>query len=404
LKVAGRSVRLFLSHSSHAEGSEAVLKAVVAALTARDINVLYDKREIRMGYEWRERINAMLAGCDAAAFMLTGDALASEWVLKEANILRWRRSRSTDFRILPVLYGALDDATREASDVWRELADLQCGQAETADEVAEIIADKLASLTGNLDPTPLEVMAGDIEQYLAQRVHPARLQRAVQELGEDVPWDSDGRSSPLAFRIARWMLSQPPPALEVLAVTLKQLVSESDRATLLEYVLPLWVDPAAATWLTPARELPAGCHGVGIACTRPADTVDHFLRRAHVPDEPPPVLWMNAIGDGADAADIEVELKLVVAKHLERRSRRTPLPIDVERACQRPWLVALPLPTDPGVIGDLQDRHKNLTFIFWAPFGADVEAPSASAVAWVDPRLEPDDEQAVWDDYYAAVA
>jgi hypothetical protein len=402
--VAGRQIRLFLSHSSHAQGSVKNLEAVVEALKNRKITVLYDKREIKTGDEWRERIHAMLAGCDAAAFLLTDDALASKWVLKEAHILLWRRSRSTDFQILPVSTGVDDDAACTASDVWRELKELKCGCAQHADDVAEIIAVTLQSLADDLDPTPLELMAGDIEQYLAKRVPATRMQRALQELGEDVPWDADGRTGALAFRIGRWMLAQPPPALETMAAKLKQLVTQHHRAALIEYVLPLWVDPEAAAWLTPAGEPPPGRHAVAIACDRPEDTVDHFLRRAHMPDEPPPLLWMTAAGDGPDAADIDAELKVVVAKHLKRRSRRTPRPIDVERACARPWLVALPLPDDAAVVADLQDRYGNLTFIFWARFEGNAGGPSASSVAWVDPGLHPDEEQSVWDDYYAAVA
>src|SRR4051794_21042953 len=158
------------------------------------MTVLYDKREITTGDEWRLRINAMLAGCDAAAFLLTDDALTSKWVLKEANILLWRRSRSRDFRVLPVQFGAHDHATREASEVWRELEMLQCGCAETPDDVAEIILGRLESVAAELDPTPLELMAGKIDLYLAREVPPAWMQRALRQLGEEVSWDSDERS------------------------------------------------------------------------------------------------------------------------------------------------------------------------------------------------------------------
>jgi hypothetical protein len=403
--VAGRPVRLFISHSSHAPGSLDALKSLAGELGARGVDVLFDKTQITTGDEWRKVINAMLADCDAAAFVITDDAIDSRWVLKEANILLWRRALSAEkFLVLPVQYGALDADGLKESQLWDELSPLQLGRADTANAAADLIAAKLVPLGEMLEDTPLERMAIEIATHLDGVPKPLLLQ-ALLKLGEPLP--ATVEPAEFARAIARWILAQEPPALTRMAEALGSLGERfvtDELVPVLEYVMPLWVDPDAASWLTRPGLRLGKCRGVGIACTRPKETITHFLRRAHVPGHDPGALWLNAVDDGTDADDVERELKEVLSRAMFDRTRREPRDRDVERQLtQRSRFVVLQLPEDKSVVETLHDRYGNLRWVFHAP----IEPPrpgAADAVAWVTPELPAGAEDAVWDDYWDATA
>jgi hypothetical protein len=401
--VAGRPVRLFISHSSHAAGSLDALTTIAETLKGRGIDVRYDKTEITTGDEWRQVINAMLADCDAAAFIVTPGALTSEWVLKEANILLWRRARNPDFLVLPVCYGEVDAQALTDSTLWKELEPLQLGQADTPDAAAGLIADKLAPLGEMLDPTPLGLMAIEIAARLEQAPKPL-LHRARLKLDPAAPATVD--PGELADAIARWMLAQEPPALKQMAAALSELGDrfvKDDLEALLDYVMPLWVDPDAASWLTRPGLRVADRHGIGIACTRPDDTVEHFVKRAHVPGWAPEALTLNAIADGADADDIEREVKNLVRNMMEKRRRGHPArDRDIDRLLKDGQLfVAVPLPDDESVITALRARYARLNLVFHAPI-SEPRPGAAGSVAWITPALKPTEEDSVWADYWQA--
>src|SRR3954447_5277223 len=125
--MPSRSLRVFVSHSSRSEDDRRWLTELVRGMRTGDdaVEVLYDREEIAPGQRWREVINQMLAECHAAVVLLTDAAMGSDWVLKEATIVRWRYDMEYDrgagrprFILLPVVRSGVDRAALAVNRLW----------------------------------------------------------------------------------------------------------------------------------------------------------------------------------------------------------------------------------------------------------------------------------------------
>ncbi|MBM3525091.1 MAG: toll/interleukin-1 receptor domain-containing protein, partial [Alphaproteobacteria bacterium] len=94
--------RIFVSHSSHDDAARNFIDELRAVLTSEGYDVLVDRDGHRPGEAWTPELHRWLAECDAAILMFSPDALASDWVFKEATILTFRASVHRDVRLLPV--------------------------------------------------------------------------------------------------------------------------------------------------------------------------------------------------------------------------------------------------------------------------------------------------------------
>ncbi len=411
--MGNRRLRVFVSHSSHVPDEQDRLEALVNGLRAGEdgVEVLYDKEQITEGARWREVINAMLAECDAAVILITPSALQSFWVLKEATILRWRYDRNPEFHIS--VWSDVDRAELK-NQRWDpiDLPEIQFVTCEGAAEIAAAVKEKLAPLTAQLQPSPLDSLAGEIAHLLADA--PAiHLQSALDSLDERIPFGiSDGHAR-LANAIARWILRQPPPALSRMAATLTRLGATFPAAharKILDVVAPMWVELDAASSFVRADWRHPGFRDVAIMCKRPTQTVKQYVNRAHQPLRPPPVLHLNGVTGGAHVDDVIRELRGEFRRHLEPRRQQSMDDSDVDEFLgwtEQRFYVELQLPDDRQVVTALQGRYPRVTFVFSAlpqVCWPDGSPPVAAGVGWVAPALDPQLEDEVLRDYDDAQA
>jgi hypothetical protein len=84
---------IFISHSSRDDDAARALRERLSQVLAHEPyqhTILLDETGIQAGNLWRPKLYRWLAECGGAVLMLTEQALASEWVKKEAAILLWR--------------------------------------------------------------------------------------------------------------------------------------------------------------------------------------------------------------------------------------------------------------------------------------------------------------------------
>jgi hypothetical protein len=287
--MEGRRLRVFVSHSSHATNALARLEVLVKGLRAgrNGVEVLFDKEQITEGTRWREVIHAMLAECDAAIILVTPDALKSPWVLKESTILRWRFDRDPEFPLLPVVSAKVSRAELEKNRLWDpiDLPAIQYLAGDGPSAIAASVKKRLAPQAARLRPAPLDLLADEITGLLA-KASPMHLRSALESLNERIPFEVSDQHGRLAYAIARWILRQSPPALERMATTLALLgktFPADDACQILDLVAPMWVELDAASWFIRADWRHPGLRDVAIACKRPAQTLRHYIDRAHLP-------------------------------------------------------------------------------------------------------------------------
>jgi hypothetical protein len=409
--IARRAIRLFVSHRSHSKEAQQRLDAIAKVLQPNGIEVIYDKEQIKDGRRWREVINAMLVACDAAAILLTPSALESEWVLKEATILRWRHDRDDRFPLLPVLLDGLDVDTLMKNRLW-DPVDLPALQAVAGDAaaVAASLEATIAPLEAQLMATPLDILVGDIAAKLSPYTE-QRLQLALGAIGEEVPTDVIDQPNRLAHAIARWMLRQPPPALARIAAALTKLgtaLQSCDAVDIISLVAPLWVELDAASAFARHPDETAPRRDLAMACARPGETVKQYVARAYYPDNPPKLVLLSGLTAGAQEQDVRAELAAQLAPGLKRLYKRPFGTGEVDA-----WLanlttrmfVVMPLPSDASVVAALQSRYRQLTFVFFSS-PSDVGATEGvpSGVVRVEPSLAPSVEDDVLADLDNALA
>jgi hypothetical protein len=409
--MGGRRLRVFVSHSSHTPDERDRLDAIVNDLRAGDdgAEVLCDKAQITDGAHWRDVINALLWDCDAAVILLTPSALDSVWVFKEATILRWRHDRNPECKLL--VWASVDRSELENNRQWKTLGltEIQFVSGDSAEQIAASVKTTLAPIAGRCDRTPLDRLADEIVGRLGS-AEESQLQAALNSLNEQIPFDVGDQRRRLGYGIARWILRQPPPALNRLADALAILGRTFPRENalmIIDLVAPLWVDLDTAIWFLRAHWQLPGCRDVAIACREPMTTVRHCIDRAYMPDLSPQCWMLNDITGGAHTDDVVRELRTVVARALKRgpgpRSDDAAIDNFLSKITRRVY-IALRLPDDLDVASALQARYPHVTFVFYVPPEClpDGVPPVVDGVGWVAPPLEPETEDEMYADYVNA--
>jgi hypothetical protein len=412
--MEGRRPRVFVSHSSQTSDALTELKALVAGLRAGEdgVEVLYDEEHIETGAQWRAAINALLAECDAAIILLTPDALTSTWVLKEATILRWRHDRDPNFKIL--VSANVDIAKLEENSLWNPIGlhELQSLPSGSAAENAVAAKESLTGLAAQLRPTPLGLLAVAIASLLTN-ADPEFLQHVLGPLHEEVPFEIGDQHKRLAYALARWILRQPPPALNHMADRLANLgpgFPPENTRKILDIVSSMWVELDAASWFVRANlQRGLGLRDVAISCKRPTPTLQQYVARAYMPSYPPRVRLLNGVTGGKQAEDLAHQVREELRHDLEDvLGPLSDAEID-DRLSQieTRYYVALQLPDDRQVVTTLQEQYPRVTFVFFVDptkYSPDETTPVAPGVRWVAPKLNTILEENAATDYISARA
>jgi hypothetical protein len=410
---------VFVSHSSK---DRTLTEQVVTALeqsyvdaggTVRDgFGVLVDYEQLRPGVEWPQRLHVMMAKCQSAVILLTAPAVASDWVLKEATILSWRRTldRHGTFTCIPFV---APDVTRADLDARGfsplDLQDIQWGRALEPDEVATAVrqlvpqaptASLFDQVVGRLSDHLKGAGASTLESVATRLRVNAPLWRGPQDQQSD--WVADLAAAILMGHLGDYESHGGEPrhmGLEALIDDLAQgTASDTSLRLILGWAAPSWIAPEAAGRLPIASARPdSRCLGVNGRWVSHY-TAEMIVRRAH----PLTMQYRVVSVAGGDAGDVVEHVTSEVCRQLRGKGhfRGSDAQIVAQLAgTTAPYIVVLgpPLP-DADVLAQLRGRLPRVTFLLWSGESLEVD-PALGSVDWLSPALPVDREQAEYDSY-----
>jgi hypothetical protein len=290
---------IFISHSSRDDEEARAIRTRLSEVLAGEpyhYKVLLDEEGIRAGHLWETELNRWLAECGGAVLMLTEQALASEWVKKEAAILLWRQSLGSRVVIIPLLIGVTQAQVETAFPVAGifKLEYLQVTDGEDADELIETIADEFRRVV-------------DLEDQLGFWAR--RLNSAVSYLDDISRWEIAR-----ALESLRDAWSDTPDGVPLIVHALLHAESLWDVQTAVQPVLASFQNPKNFVQLVSPVGIPAeaaagimatcgrapGDRVLVLTCTDPLTAV-RYIRRAscvntfyHAAYPPPPDDAVNA--------------------------------------------------------------------------------------------------------------
>jgi TIR domain len=278
---------IFISHSAKDAEAMRVLRRLFKVLS-RDFEVLLDRKRLRAGDDWRRELHTWMGLADGAVVLLSEDALCrSDWVLREATVLGYRREDEEDFILVPVL---LDPVTpdRLGQGGFRplELGAIQAARGDSPDDIARRVSAALAPLRGRTGPrTPLqraeEVVARILSTQLEEGARNPKpiFDAAAARMGRRVRWNPRrGYGEQLARQLLGAPLEKSLMALVYLAPYFRDK-AEAER--LLDHFLrPFWVHPDALPELARIHRQPRGRRAVGVNGVEYPFTCESYVLRA----------------------------------------------------------------------------------------------------------------------------
>ncbi len=295
--------RIFVSHSAKEPDEQQALDALVASLEDAEFTVLVDRLPGRLqpGIEWRREIHTWMASCHAAVVLLSKNALQSDWVLKEATVVAWRRSLDKDFVLIPILLDPVRRADLEGGP-FRPLAlnELQFGKPGAMEEVASRLETvRQADLRLPSDAW-IKRLALDLSQIevLGDQTGAKVIDDAAVAAHVDLEWiPTVTRSERLARRLIYLDTSDVERAVESLADVVPR-GEVLDR--LIDGLKPVWVDPLAAAPIPDVAAQPGGVRAVAIR-SQDAWVGEMYLLRAGCGLSTWRICRANNTGEGEDS-------------------------------------------------------------------------------------------------------
>jgi len=134
-------MKVFLSYSAGEDEEQRLLvRRLAEALRNGGLEPFLDVESLRLGNDWRERLEAELVSCDAGICVLSRRALSSEWVARELTYLVRRPAFDPDFLFVPIVLGDIRTAEIKASLKGFDVPDYQLSRVEeTSDWLEKLV-------------------------------------------------------------------------------------------------------------------------------------------------------------------------------------------------------------------------------------------------------------------------
>jgi TIR domain len=280
--------KIFISHSSKDAFATEVRDRVFRRLQAiSGIEPLLDAQCIEGAEEWRPKLLHWLGLCQGAVILFSRAALASPWVFTEATVLTWRRSQNPKLRLVPALLGDVQSSeTRLDAFKPVKLQEIQFVRldsvAETPDN-AEKLAEKIAAcfqgFTYNEEDPAMTEWLEDV-QICLEGAHHIHLERAARVLGVCQPYWAEFTTDLVRNLSYQLLHTNLAAAYNCLRAAMESIYLRDRRQKLVEKVIPIWVQLAAARHIIPVLQ-DADYRSRNLALnTLRQDTAVHYLQRA----------------------------------------------------------------------------------------------------------------------------
>jgi hypothetical protein len=244
---------VFISHSArHDDVPYSYLRIIEATLKAQGFDVLVDETRLQPGQSWRSSLDLWMAHCHAAIILVSQKALdKSEWVLKEATILRWRDSldeitgRKSGFQLLPVFIDVSSAQVDQAPGFGPlKLTEIQALRGLKPKPLAKKIASTLAPLLKSAGDSPRRRLETKIANQLANATSDT-LRAVANALKTDL-----GGFKPHAdpaLEVAMLLLHAPLAQLRDALGELAGAVTKETVSAIFSMLSHSWVDSQAAS-------------------------------------------------------------------------------------------------------------------------------------------------------------
>jgi hypothetical protein len=353
-----------------------------------------------------------MARCHAAVVLLTEQAIASPWVLKEATILAWRASVDESFHLF-IVQGPGVTETRMAEEKFGPLLldtiqKIALGQNAplTADDI-EDAARRIRDTIGcrPVADTPFDRLAGGLADLFG-KVGEHTLLRVAEKVRIGAPdWRPDrDRRTQYVEEIARRIVCESLGQYHGVDELVDDLSSTTPIETLkqiLAIAAPRWVDLAAAgrlPQLAVKTRRAAIINGSHVA----EFTADMYVRRAHPLSNKYRVMQASGGFAGDPADHYTREICALVRKRENRTDGDEAIIAYLNRRNQNLY-VLLPPPLPPQeALARLLNRFPRLSFILWS--GETLDARDLhDAIDRLLPEVDLDQEERELDSYRGAL-
>jgi hypothetical protein len=397
------AAQVFVSHSSKDRLATEHLCALLAAPDDAEgacCDPLVDYTELQPGVEWPQYLHEMMAQCQAAIVLLTGNAVASPWVLKEATILTWRRSLDPQFAVFVAKDAAVVSDARLDQERFGPLMLPFVQQIATTD-VAIVAAQVRARLKGLAQPDlSFESVLRPVRDLVSQvaRVAPSTIMAVAQKLGvvearwrPNVPPEEE-RVRSIATKLVCGRLG----AYAAVDVLFAELAQTAPPAKVLEQLLgivgPHWIEPDAAGRLP--LVLSGGSRRAAVINGAYVQdfTATMFLRRAH------PLSLLHSLiptaggSPGAIVDDVTAQICRYMRESEGATGSDDEIIADLAIGPAIRYVLLPPPPPDQSSLDALTARFPKLGFVISTGSALDREI-DLDAIEWLLPPVDLEKER-----------
>jgi hypothetical protein len=238
---------IFISHSAKEPETADFLELLSSKLKEESFDVLVDRKCLNFGEDWKYEICNWIGSCNCALILLSKNAIEnSKWVVREVNILLWRRTLDPNFILIPIYFGVTPEDVKN-----NELFDgLDLGKYHglidgKTEDLIKVLKEKLGQeleLT-----TPLDKIADLIEERL-KCLSRNTIEKILNELHVEI--------SPLllnrnpGFALAMKMLNLRLRESARILNKLRDYLEPRDLGLIFQLLAPSWVDLRAANCIS----------------------------------------------------------------------------------------------------------------------------------------------------------
>jgi hypothetical protein len=407
-------IRIFVSHSSK---DVALTTDVCQALASPNpggaeykaavgLDVLADYARLQDGAPWPKQLHEWLAKSHAGLILLTKDALASDWVLKEATILTWRQSLDDSFKVFIAYDKTVVTADSLKSYRYGPLSIPTIQRIDSLD-AATIVARVRQGVGSTPTVTPFEQLVQELATLMTDHVKSYTIRVLAERLRVEPPaWDPQ-RSGDQQYleEIARRLLGESLggfKGVHELIAELARTVQVEPLENILNLVAPYWVDVEAAGRLRTlaARKPPPAA---ALNASVPLHSGKMYVSRAFNMGRD--VLVPEIAGGNAGQTAQEIAAQILRWCRARDMADESASDEEVKSALSDsllPTYVVLPERIDPDVLDQL--RREFETVIFVMSTGPRLEPDDRFAdVDWLQPALDAAVEKRERASYNAAV-
>jgi hypothetical protein len=226
------------------------LMAMTDAEGDRRFDVWLDQDTLAGGDDWTAKLHHALGRCDGAVILLDRHSVESEWVRKEATILSWRQSLTSNVLVVPVVVEPLHEQPLDAG-AWRAMGIRRLQDVPPAADLTDAgardqalaVAQRFATLRRDDAETPMGRWVAEVGGLIEEARGSAR-RGAARCIGiEDAEWNA--LSDPCAAMAHHLLHAGLNAAYDPTQMLLGGLSSESGRR-LVSLLVPTWVRAQAA--------------------------------------------------------------------------------------------------------------------------------------------------------------